>query len=50
MSRLRLVGKCLGVGYLLFALAVLGYGIAKMITFTNLAIEYRADWQALIPL
>jgi hypothetical protein len=53
MSRLRLVGKCLGVGYLLYSLAVLGFGIAKTIAFTTLALEHRADleadWQALIP-
>jgi hypothetical protein len=53
MSRLRLVGKCLGVGYLLYALAVLGFGIAKTIAFTTVVLEHRADleahWQELIP-
>ena len=53
MSRLCLVGKCLGVGYLLYALAVLGFGIAKIIAFTTVVLEHRADleahWQELIP-
>jgi len=48
MSRLRLVGKCLGVGYLLYALTILGFGIAK--TIATLALVHRADLQELIPL
>ena len=46
MSRLRLVGKCLGVGYLLLALAVLGNGIAKTIAFTTAYLQHWADVEA----
>jgi hypothetical protein len=46
MSRLCLVGKYLGVGYLLLALAVLGNGIAKTISFTTAYLQHWADVEA----
>jgi uncharacterized membrane protein (DUF485 family) len=47
MSRLLLVGKCLGAGYLLFALIVLVVGIARTIAFTIVVSEHRADIELL---
>jgi hypothetical protein len=47
MSWLLLVGKCLGVAYLLYAFIVLVVGIVRTIAFTTLAIDHRADIQGL---